>query len=205
MESESVHMKILIIGASGGIGSVIAKRFPDAICPPRTELDLLYPDGNPYFDYDFDVLIYCAGINQIGKYDVVTIQDHFQINALSFYALAYNPNLHHVIAISSLYARRVKKGRLCYSVSKAALEAIIRGLAVELAPTTLINGIAPGFVDTKLTRKNNTQEQINTIIDQTPLHKLIPADEIADLVEFLVYQNKSITGQILTIDGGYSL
>ena len=90
-------------------------------------------------------------------------------------------------------------------MSKAALEALIRGLTVELAPDCLINGIAPGFVDTPLTRKNNTPEQIQEIITKTPLQKLIPAEEIADLVEFLVYKNHSITGQIITIDGGYSL
>jgi len=57
-------MKVLILGASGGIGSVIAKRFPEAICPTHKELDLEYLS---LADGPCDVIIYCAGINHIQK------------------------------------------------------------------------------------------------------------------------------------------
>ena len=66
-----------------------------------------------------------------------------------------------------------------------------------------VNMISPGFVDTPLTRKNNSIERINDLNNLIPLG-LTDATEIAKMCLYLINQNKAITGQNLIIDGGYS-
>jgi 3-oxoacyl-[acyl-carrier protein] reductase len=68
----------------------------------------------------------------------------------------------------------------------------------------LVNSISPGFVDTKMTRKNNSNEKIKAIKSKIPTGKLVDAAEIASLATYLLLNNKSITGQNIIIDGGYS-
>jgi NAD(P)-dependent dehydrogenase (short-subunit alcohol dehydrogenase family) len=64
--------------------------------------------------------------------------------------------------------------------------------------------ISPGFVLTPMTTKNNTQNRINELQEKIPLGITMPQD-IADICVFFLKQNKSITGQNIIIDGGYSL
>jgi NAD(P)-dependent dehydrogenase (short-subunit alcohol dehydrogenase family) len=63
--------------------------------------------------------------------------------------------------------------------------------------------ISPGFIDTLLTRKNNTQERIDQLKSIIPLG-LTDTDEIAKMCLYLLKENKAITGQNLVVDGGYS-
>jgi NAD(P)-dependent dehydrogenase (short-subunit alcohol dehydrogenase family) len=64
--------------------------------------------------------------------------------------------------------------------------------------------ISPGFVDTALTRKNNSKERIEFLNENIPLG-LTDSCEIANLCLYLIKQNNAITGQNIIIDGGYSL
>jgi NAD(P)-dependent dehydrogenase (short-subunit alcohol dehydrogenase family) len=69
-----------------------------------------------------------------------------------------------------------------------------------------INGLLPGIIDTPMTRKNLSQEQVNQIIDQTPSKKLVRADEIARVAEFLVSKNsQGINGQSITVDNAWTI
>lgn len=112
-----------------------------------------------------------------------------------------------IVAISSLYATRAREGRSAYSSSKAALEAYIRSIAVEYAPYgVMANIVAPGFVDTELTRKNNSLEQIENLVSKIPMSRLATPNEIANVVSFLVSsKNSYMTGQTIYVDGGVSV
>ena len=111
-----------------------------------------------------------------------------------------------IVNISSVWSLVSKPGRTVYASSKAALNSVTKSIAVEVAPhNILVNAIAPGFVDTKLTRQNNTEEEIRMIESKIPLGRLAQTKEIAELALFLCSdKNSYMTGQTILVDGGYT-
>lgn len=202
-------MKILVTGSTGGIGSQICKYLENNnIEVVRLKLDLSKPVEETF--ENIDGLIHCAGINKIQGYKEINHDDFLktlQINSLSFLDLCQKINFNenaNIIAIGSLYATSVKQHRTMYSCSKHGLLAIVKTLAVEMAYQKIkVNMISPGFVDTPLTRKNNSPKRINELNKLIPLG-LTDSIEIAKMCLFLVKENNAITGQNLVIDGGYS-
>jgi 3-oxoacyl-[acyl-carrier protein] reductase len=66
--------------------------------------------------------------------------------------------------------------------------------------------IRPGFLDTKLTRQNNTDSQIQEITSRIPMGRLAKVEEVVELIDFLISEkNTYITGEVLTLDGGFKL
>lgn len=203
-------MKLVITGTSGGIGSVIKQAFQqlkiDIIEVNSKNINLKHPFT---INEEVDGLIHCAGINKILPYNLVsrfTAQPIMDVNTFSFIEmcsqLKFRPNSN-IIAIGSLYATETKEGRIQYTMSKHALYGAVKTLAIEMAPHK-INMISPGFVDTDLTRQNNSKERIAYLDQVIPLGLTDPW-EIANLCVYLITKNNSITGQNLIIDGGYSL
>lgn len=90
-----------------------------------------------------------------------------------------------------------------YAASKAAVHAFTKTLAKQLAPDIQVNSVAPGFVRTRGYDKM-TQEQVDGYINQTYLKRWVTKGEIADAFVFLA-QNDAITGQVLYVDGGFTL
>ncbi|HSL31418.1 MAG TPA: SDR family oxidoreductase [Anaerolineales bacterium] len=88
-----------------------------------------------------------------------------------------------------------------YTVSKAALESLTRVLARALAPSIRVNAIAPGLV---LQSEIVKDEEWQRLVNRIPLKRPARAEEIGSALEFLI-KNEYITGQTITIDGGYSL
>ena len=82
---------------------------------------------------------------------------------------------------------------------------MIKSLALELATKGIIvNSIAPGFIETSLTLKNNSKKTVEEIISNIPLGRLGKPAEIAWYVKLLCSsQNTYLTGQNIVIDGGY--
>ncbi|MFM8351311.1 MAG: SDR family oxidoreductase, partial [Actinomycetales bacterium] len=65
--------------------------------------------------------------------------------------------------------------------------------------------VAPGFVDTELTRANNPPEVIAKLLERVPVGRLASTQEIADVVAFLMAEsNGYLTGQVITVDGGFA-
>ena len=165
---------------------------------------------------DVDMFIHCAGFNNpkpIAELTEKDIQITFNINALSFYTisrfLAKNFMLKkhgNIVGISSLYGDFSRKGRLAYSAAKHALNGMIQTLALELGPYNVkVNAVAPGFVDTQMTRKNNSAETIENFKRKIPLARLANPSDIANVVYFLCSpQNNYINGQCIIVDGGFS-
>ena len=89
-------------------------------------------------------------------------------------------------------------GYLAYSVSKAALIAINRGLAKALAPAIQVNGIAPGPV---LFPEYYTQDQKHLAVERTLLKRAGSARDIVNAIVFLI-ENDYITGEVIHVDGG---
>jgi enoyl-[acyl-carrier protein] reductase III len=113
-----------------------------------------------------------------------------------------------IIAISSLGSDRVLDNYTVVGVSKAALEALVRYLAVELAPRGIrVNAVSAGLVETgALEYFPNRNEMLDYYKRRTPAGRLVEPKDVADIVCFLASPEADmIRGQIVVVDGGYSV
>lgn len=204
-------MVVFLTGGSGSIGKVIkeelVKQGIDVIAPSSKDLDLCY--DIPRCDQEYDGFIHCAGINKVDSHESANHFNYtFQVNAISFVKLCAKLKFSkgsNIIAIGSLYATETREGRIQYAMSKHALLAAVKTIALEKAFRNIkVNMVSPGFVDNAMTRKNNTQERIKHLQKATPLG-LVDAKQIAELCLYLLTKNTAITGQNIIVDGGYSL
>jgi len=107
-----------------------------------------------------------------------------------------------VVLLSDALARQPVRGYLAHGVSKAAVEGLVRALALELAPEVSVNGIAPGTV---LVPEGTPAEQAARWAKRLPLQRLGSAEDVARTAAFLCTGPAYVTGQILAVDGGQSL
>ena len=108
-----------------------------------------------------------------------------------------------IINISSVVASSGNAGQTNYAASKAAIEGFSRSLAREIGSRGItVNCIAPGFIDTDMTRALN-EKQMETFLAQIPLGRFGQVEEISAAVEFLASDSAAyITGETLHINGG---
>ncbi|WP_096201664.1 enoyl-[acyl-carrier-protein] reductase FabL [Bacillus sp. FJAT-45350] len=114
----------------------------------------------------------------------------------------------HIVSLSSLGSIRYLKNYTTVGVSKAAVEALTRYLAVELAPMNIVvNAVSGGAVDTDaLSHFPNREELLKDAADRTPAGRIVEPDDLANGVLFLLSEEASmIRGQTIIIDGGISL
>ena len=213
----------LITGASRGLGRAAAEWFRragyDVLTPTRSEMDLADPASIAAWCRSaerVDVLVNNAGINTIAPLDALgdgVLDEMLQVNLKAPLQIVRalggrigGSRTGRIVNLSSIWAFVSKEGRCGYTAAKAAVRGVTQTLALELAPRNiLVNAVAPGFVDTELTRRNNTPEQIAALAETIPLARLAAPEEIAELIGILASErNTYITGQTLVIDGGYT-
>jgi 7-alpha-hydroxysteroid dehydrogenase len=114
-----------------------------------------------------------------------------------------------IVNISSIAARRTHPDLLAYSVSCAALDQMTRSLAVAWAPKRIrVNAVSFGSVMSASLKGSlrGDDEMRETIIDNTPLHRIGSPSEVSDAVQYLASDAAGfVTGQIITVDGGRTL
>ena len=113
-----------------------------------------------------------------------------------------------VMAVSSLGSVRAIENYTTVGASKAALESLVRHLAVELGPRRInVNTISAGAVDTDaLKHFPNREEILRAAIERTPLGRLTTPGDVADVALFLCSDLAGmIQGQVITVDGGYAI
>ena len=215
----------LVTGGSRGIGKAIAEQLMNegykVYTPTRLEMDLSSPNSVEKYcesirNVTFDVIINNAGINDIHDIDQITdeeLDQMMEVNLKSPMRIlrALVPNMKakqygRIVNIGSIWSVVSKRGRTVYSVTKHGIHGLTKTLAVELAEhNILINTVCPGFTLTELTKKNNTQAQIDEISKEIPLARMAEPEEIASAVCYLVSErNTYLTGQLITVDGGYT-
>ena len=164
----------------------------------------------------FDVLIHNAATGVI-KPALETEDKHWDwtlnANARALLALARAcaPQMakgSSIVGVSSLGSIRVLENYVLVGVSKAALEALVRYLAVELAPRGIrANAVSAGVVETgALDHFPNREKMISDGLERTPAGRLVEPRDVADAVCFLCSpQAEMVRGQTLIVDGGFSL
>lgn len=109
-----------------------------------------------------------------------------------------------VVNISSLAARMANGSNIAYCASKAAMDNMTMSLARALAPEIRVVSVAPGLVDTELTRQWSPEVREQMIAD-TPLGRLADADDVAEAVLAVVTSLAMTTGSVIPVDGGRPL
>lgn len=215
--------KALITGTSRGIGKAIKELFEErgilVYAPNRDEMDLSSNESiKKYAESidDVDILINCAGINDLASIDEMTeekLQEMIQVNLTSQALLVkyLTPSMKRnkygrIVNFASIWCDFSKERRIMYSIAKAGVKGLTTAAAVELSKfNVLVNAVAPGFVNTEMTSQNNTPEQIKELSDALPIKRMAEPLEIAELVYFMASdKNSFMTGQTIFIDGGFS-
>ncbi len=115
-----------------------------------------------------------------------------------------------IVSLSSPGANRVLPDYVVVGASKAALEALTRYLAVELAPKKIVvNAVAPGLVETEALQHFEALEEdgiLSHAVAATPAGRLVTPEDVAGVVAFLCSPAAAmIRGQVIVVDGGYTL
>ena len=191
--------------------------------PVVVQADLGTPDGPSdavatalaAFDGRLDVLVNNAGMGlrkELRTYTVDELDRMWNVNvrsALLLTAAAIGPMLDRrsgsIINVSSISGRRGAPHRAAYSATKAALDGMVRSLAMEYGPQGIrANAIAPGVVETDMWTSNLAMPGVeDDVLGVIPIRRISAPDEIADVVVFLASDAaSSITGEVISVDGG---
>jgi enoyl-[acyl-carrier protein] reductase III len=112
-----------------------------------------------------------------------------------------------IVAISSLGATRVLDNYILVGTSKAALESVVRYLAVELSPRGIrVNAVSASVVETGALEHFPNRDEMLGSIERTPAGRLVVPEDVAGAVAFLCSADADmVRGHTLVVDGGFSL
>ena len=224
---------IIIAGAGKGIGLKTAELLQSenqlftisrnntaelsALSTKFYQLDLVNDNLDTLNDLPetIDGLVYCPGSINLKPFNRLTAQDFlndFNQNVLGAVSLIQKllPNLKRsggasIVLFSTVAAKLGLPFHTSVAASKAAVEGLAKSLAAELASSKIrVNVIAPSLTDTPLAANLlNTEEKKEAAGKRHPLQRVGTAQEMAQLVSFLLSDNSSwITGQVIGVDGG---
>ncbi len=206
---EGAGAEVTITGRSAAVGEVL-HRAVDLSDRAATEAF-----AASIADERWDILINCAGINRISAFAEIDADDFDEIFAVNVRApmlitRAVVPGMcergwGRIVNISSIFGKISKAQRASYSASKFALDGLTAALAAEVAASgVLANCVAPGFIDTELTRTTLGVEGMERIVQDIPAGRLGTVGEVAALVLWLAGpENTYVSGQTIVIDGGF--
>ncbi len=160
-----------------------------------------------------DVLVNNAGIAHIGLLSDMTYEQWDRILSTNLSAAfgtcsALIPSMVHrqsgrIINISSVWGATGASCEAAYSASKGGLDALTRSLGKELAPSHIaVNAIACGLIDTEMNAAL-TAEECAALCDAIPAGRMGRPEEVAELALLLAQAPEYLTGQIITLDGGW--
>ena len=160
-----------------------------------------------------DVLINNAGISHIGLLSDMSVSQWRRVMSTNLDSCFYPcrraiPLMVHakqgrIINISSVWGQAGASMEAAYSASKGGVNSLTKALAKELAPSNIqVNAIACGVIDTDMNRCF-APEEMASLIEEIPADRIGRPEEVAALAGQLITAPAYMTGQIITIDGGW--
>lgn len=190
----------------GGNGEII--QFDVANHHEVTEVLTRWQENNP--DAVVEVIVNNAGITKDGLFmwmpqqdwnDVINTSLNGFFNVTNFFIQKLLRNKYgRIINMVSVSGVKGTPGQTNYSAAKGALVGATKALAQEVAKRNItVNAVAPGFIKTDMTSELNESELVKLV----PANRFGEAEEVADLVSFLVSKKSGyITGEVININGG---
>ncbi|MBN8778091.1 SDR family NAD(P)-dependent oxidoreductase [Thiobacillus sp.] len=226
---------VLLFGASGAIGLSIADMFLSRnwnVVGVTRNVDSAHTKGVSWIATDplanngsldvydehapYHAVCWAQGGNVNDSVYDVDLDAHLQlyqancVYILSSLKLLLQRNLlvkpARLCVISSIWQEIARQNKLSYSMTKSALRGLVLSAAADLAADGhLVNAILPGALDTPMTRKNLTAEQISELAGATQFNRLPQLEDVSRLAMFLCSEeNTGITGQFIAADLGFS-
>lgn len=176
--------------------------------------DSSYVDGIFQQIASLDVLINCAGVAHIGLLQDMTDDEwrhvmHTNVDSVFYTCRKAIPLMLAqgggcIINISSVWGSTGASMETAYSASKGAVNALTRALGKELAPSHIrVNAIACGLIDTDM-NSHLSPGEIEDIISEIPADRIGKPEEAAALALQLINAPEYLTGQVITLDGGWT-
>jgi NAD(P)-dependent dehydrogenase (short-subunit alcohol dehydrogenase family) len=170
----------------------------------------------PKIEEPIDGIVYCPGtinLKPLKSLRLEDFQNDFEVNLLGAVKIInkYYNNLKSsgkasIVLFSTVAVQTGMTYHASIAAAKGAIEGLTRSLAAEFAPSIRVNCIAPSITNTPLAEKLlNNETKIKASEDRHPLKQMGNAEEIGELVVFLLSDKSGfITGQIIKVDGGIS-
>jgi len=228
------NQNILITGGTKGIGKKLVQDFSllggnvwftgrDKSIKDKNYLSVDFQDENQmniFLDkiqnINFDVVINNAGTNKIGSLESYDNEDYDKIinlNLSSCYKIMKTvipqmrrKNYGKIINVTSIQSEICIPLRSAYCSSKFGLLGLTKSSAVELAKhNILVNSVAPGVIQTDLTKNILGKNKMDEIAENLPIGRLGTVNDISNTVLFMSSKfNTYIVGQNIIVDGGYT-
>lgn len=160
-----------------------------------------------------DLLVNNAGIAYFGLLHDMTPEEWHQVMGVNLDGVFYfckeavtmmlPKQSGKIINISSVWGERGASMEACYCASKGAVNALTKSLAKELAPSHItVNAIACGMIDTEM-NSHLDKNEIADIVSDIPADRMGTPEEIGQMVVSIINSPEYLTGQIITVDGGW--
>ena len=160
-----------------------------------------------------DIVINNAGISHIGLLSDMTLEEWQRILDINLSSVFYTSKLAipymvsnksgKIINISSVWGNIGASCEVAYSATKGGMNSFTKALAKELAPSNIqVNAIACGCIDTEMNQCFSEEER-QDLINEIPAGRFGKPDEVAELVYTLASEHNYLTGQIISLDGGW--
>lgn len=182
----------------------------------ENEIESLFNAAEQKFGH-IEILINCAGISYYNLIQDTKFSDMDEVLRTNLYSnilcckRAVNNMIKHkfgvILNLSSIWGQSGSSMESIYSASKGAIDSFTKSLAKELIYSNIrVNAISPGIVNTDMISRDFTEDEYLYLINETPLKRFIDPCEIAELAYYLISDKaRSVTGQIIRMDGGFDL
>lgn len=183
-------------------------------CDQKNENDIINFTNSVFKEFEYvDTFVACAGKSEpvqfLTEKTTELIDDIIQTNLRG--TILFNREiLKHfssqkhgsIVNISSIYGISGGSLESVYSACKSGIIGLTKSLAVEVAPFVRVNAVAPGCIETKMT-KNLSKIDKDCVVDATPLDRLGTPEDVANCIYFLSSDESSfITGETIEVTGG---
>jgi 3-oxoacyl-[acyl-carrier protein] reductase len=210
-------MNFLVFGATGSIGAACIEKLQESgdITIASRDLEELRRQINPISN--FDGVIWAQGVNAADSAVIFQIDSFMKVmDANVTFVLSSLKVLldtgkiqsnSQLVVISSIWSQLSRPNKLSYGISKAAVGGLVRSLAADLGHRGIqINAVAPGPIDTPMTITNLNPEELERVISESPLKRLVNLGEVASVVcELATGKLSGVTGQEIIVDNGWSV